>query len=70
MKGRNESLQIKSNMKTEQIITDGQYSYFDSNTVYNNFRIVKNWIIDPTYDDVKNFLWFWCSYGDDIVSVF
>lgn len=56
--GRKESLKIKRNMKTEQIITYGQYSYFDSSTVYNNFWIVKNWIIDPTYDDIKNFIWF------------
>lgn len=58
MMGRKESLQIKRNMKTEQIITYGQYSHFDSSTVYNNFWIVKNWIIDPTYDDIKNFIWF------------
>lgn len=58
MMGRKESLKIKRNMTTEQIITYGQYSYFDSSTVYNNFWIVKNWIIDPTYDDIKNFIWF------------
>lgn len=58
MMGRKESLKIKRNMKTEQIITYRQYSYFDSSTVYNNFWIVKNWIIDPTYDDIKNFIWF------------
>lgn len=41
MMGRKESLKIKRNMKTEQIITYGQYSYFDSSTVYNNFWISK-----------------------------